>query len=157
MADIMKKSALPCLLALAGLNFGFVQPAVAEDNPNRINASLGAATHSGDVSAFLSADYTYKFSNNIAAAIFYERAGGDFDIEAVGITVGYIFENGFKFGVGPGLEHKLRDGKTLDLWHVTAGYDWPINNWTVGPTASYDFIESNNNVLYVGLAVGFGF
>jgi len=152
----MTNNRLSGVLAIAALSLGLVQPTLAEDPSNRVNVAIGGTTYSGEVAGFLALDYTYKFGNNITTALFVEKASGDFDIEAIGVTVGYAFDSGYKFAVGPGLERKLKD-KTLDLWHVSAGYDWQVNNWTVGPTVSYDFIEDNSNVLYVGLAVGYGF
>ena len=88
---------------------------------------------------------------------FIENVSGDFIIRAYGLTFGKFFFNGWKIGVGPGVEKKIRDDKTLLLVHVSGGYDWHSGNWSFGPIATIDFIENNSNTCYLGFSLGYGF
>ena len=70
------------------------------------------------------------------------------------MAIGRFFDNGFKLSTGPGFETKLKNDKTLFLWHFTAGYDWHFDNRAVGPIASFDYIEDASNTVYLGVSVG---
>jgi len=148
--------------SLAAAALGLLQlsvPAYAEENahPHHVAVATGGAWNGSESSVFLGADYAYRFKNNFGAAIFLERVSGDFELLAYGISGGYFFDNGWKIAAGPGVEKKLKKNKTLLLFHVTTGYDWHIGNWSVGPVATYDFIENNTNTLYLGVSAGYGF
>jgi hypothetical protein len=142
---------------LALLQFTLPASAAEESHPHHVAVTAGEAWHGSETAGFLGADYVYRFKNNFAAAVFVERVSGDFELLAYGVTAGYFFENGWKIGAGPGIEKKLVKNETLALFHVTTGYDWHINNWSIGPSATYDFIEDNSNTLYLGVSVGYGF
>ena len=146
------------LLALAGsLGASGAVAAEGERHPHHVAVATGGAWHGSETSAFLGLDYAYTFENGYSAAIFIEQVRGDFDLAAYGLSFGKFFDNGFKFGTGPGFETKLKNDKTLFLWHVTVGYDWHFGSWSIGPVASYDFIEDASNTQYLGISIGYGF
>lgn len=134
-----------------------ITSAVAADHPHHVAVGTGGAWHDGKSSAYLGVDYAYTFDNGWSAAVFTEQVRGDFDIAAYGIAVGRFFESGWKFSTGPGMETKLKSNKNLFLWHVNVGYDWHIGNWSVGPMASFDYIEDASNTVYLGVSLGYGF
>ena len=146
-------------LATAVLALCLASPAWSADDahPHHIAAATGGAWHSGKSSVYFGLDYVYRFQNDFAVGVFIENVSGDFDLRAYGLTFGKFFSNGWKLGIGPGIEKKLKENKTLFLIHVTAGFDWHVGNWSIGPVASYDFIENNSNTFYLGAAVGYGF
>lgn len=130
-----------------------------EDGSHRhhVAVATGAAWHGHESSAYLGFDYAYTFDNGYSAAIFVEQVSGDFDLAAYGLSFGKFFDNGWKLATGPGFETKLKDDKTLFLWHVTIGYEWRFDNWSVGPVASFDYIEDASNTTYLGVSIGYGF
>ena len=137
-----------------------VAPVSAEDQErhrHHIGVAGGATFHGSESAAYLGFDYVYTFDNGYAAAVFVEQVRGDFDLAAYGLSFGKFFSNGWKVATGPGIETKLKEEKNLFLWHFTAGYDWRFGRWTVGPVASYDYIEDASNTAYFGLGVGYGF
>jgi hypothetical protein len=128
-----------------------------EVHSHHLGAAVGGARHDGKSSAYLGLDYVYRFQSSFALGVFHENVSGDFNINAYGLTFGKFFDNGFKFGVGPGVEKKIEKDKTLFLFHVTGGYDWHSGRWSYGPIATIDFIEDSSNTFYVGFSVGYGF
>ena len=152
-------SARICFLIITGA-FCIAPTASAEDrgrHPHHVAVSTGGAWHGNEASTYLGVDYVYTFQNGWSAGVFVEQVRGDFDLAAYGIAVGKFLDNGWKFGTGPGVETKLKNDKTLFLWHFTAGYDWHFGNWSVGPIASFDYIEDASNTTYFGISVGYGF
>ena len=142
------------------LQFSHVPSAIADEgerHPHHIAIATGAAWHGSETSGYLGADYVYTFESGWAAGVFIEQVRGDFDVSAYGLTVGKMFASGWKIGTGPGVETKLKNNKTLFLWHVSAAYDWHFGNWSVGPIASFDYIEDASNTVYLGLGIGYGF
>ena len=128
-----------------------------EARSHHMGAAVGGARHDRKNSAYIGIDYIYKFPSGFALGAFYENVSGDFNINAYGMTFGKFFDNGFKFGIGPGVEKKIEKDKTLFLFHVSGGYDWHSGRWSYGPVATIDFIEDSSNTFYVGFAVGYGF
>jgi len=124
---------------------------------HHVAVSGGLAKNDSKTSGFVGVDYFYRFGERWAAGIFYEEVSGDFDIRAWGFTVGRHFNSGWKVGAGAGAEYKFDKDQTLGLVHISAAYDWHRGNWTIGPTASFDFIEGGHQTYYLGLAVGYGF
>jgi hypothetical protein len=134
--------------------------ALAEESgrhTHHIGIAGGATFHGSESAAYLGFDYVYTFNNGLSAAVFIEQVRGDFDLAAYGLSFGKFFDNGWKVATGPGIETKLKDGRNLFLWHFTAGYDWRFDHWSVGPVASFDFIEDASNTSYVGISVGYAF
>lgn len=131
----------------------------AEEGSHRhhVAVAAGAAAHNSETSAYLGVDYVYRFSGPWAVGVFYEEVSGDFDLRALGVSVGRYFDSGWKLAGGIGAEYKIKKDKTLALVHLTAGYDWHIGNWSVGPTATVDFIENGEQTYYLGVSVGYGF
>lgn len=149
-----------CLATLCFLWGGSAPVAFAAEDgahPHHLAMATGAAWHGSESSAYLGFDYAYTFSNGLAAAVFVEQVRGDFDLAAYGFAVGKFFDNGWKVSTGPGVETKLKNNKTLFLWHFNVGYDWHFGNWSVGPIASFDYIEDASNTTYLGVSVGYGF
>ena len=136
-----------------------VAPAAAEEgaHPHHIAISTGIGSHGSKTSGYLGLDYAYTFGNGISAAVFVEQVRGDFDLNAYGLAVGKSFSNGWKMSTGPGVETKLKNNKKLFLWHFDVGYDWHFGNWSVGPIASFDFIDDASNTTYLGVSIGYGF
>lgn len=128
-----------------------------EHHRHHVAIAGGAAWHDGHNSGYLGVDYVYRFNGPWAAGVFYEEVSGDFDVRAWGLIIGRYFESGWKIGVGPGAEYKIKKDKTLALFHISTGYDWRKGNWTMGPVATVDFIEGGEHTYYLGLAVGYGF
>ena len=158
-AGSMKQSARFSVFVV--LVWGGITPlAMAEEgsrHPHHVAVAAGAAWHGSESSAYLGIDYAYTFKNGISAAVFVEQVRGDFDLAAYGFAVGRFFENGWKVSTGPGVETKLKNNKTLFLWHFNVGYDWRFGNWSVGPIASFDYIEDASNTTYLGISLGYGF
>ena len=149
--------ALATVAMLSLLQLSLPASAAEEAHPHHVAVAAGGAWNDNKTAGYIGADYVYRFKNNFGAAVFIERVSGDFELLAYGVSGGYFFENGLKIATGLGVEKKLQKDKTLGLIHLTAGYDWHINNWSVGPVATYDFIEDNSNTLYLGFALGYGF
>jgi len=113
----------------------------AHPHQHHLGAATGAAWHDGKNSAYLGMDYVYRFQSDFALGAFIENVSGDFNIRAYGLTFGKFFSNGWKIGVGPGVEKKIKDDKTLLLVHVSGGYDWHSGNWSFGPIASSTLLK----------------
>ena len=143
-------------LFLIGSSIG-VANAEETHHRNHVAVGTGITWHDSHDSAYLGVDYVYRISDNYGVGAFYEEVSGDFDLRAYGLTFGRYFANGWKIGAGAGVERKLKDNKTLFLFHVSTGYDWHRGSWTFGPTASIDFIEDSSTSYYLGVAVGYGF
>lgn len=149
---------LAAVLLLACLSTHEVFAAEGGGHPHHIAVGAGFATYDSKNSTFIGADYVYRFSGGPwAAGLFYEEVSGDFNLQAWGVSGGYFFSNGFKLGAGIGAEYKIDKDKTLALVHITGGYDWHFGNWTLGPTATIDFIENGSRTYYLGVALGYGF
>lgn len=128
-----------------------------DKHPHHIAMATGAAWHDDESSIYLGVDYAYTFDNGYSAVVFVEQVRGDFDLAAYGFAAAKFFDNGWKVATGPGVETKLKNNKTLFLWQIRLGYDWHFDDWTVGPIASFDFIEDGSNTSYFGVSVGYGF
>jgi hypothetical protein len=136
-----------------------VFPVQADDarHPHHIGVALGGAGHGSETSGYLGLDYSYRFKNNLALFLFAEDVSGDFEVQAYGFGLGKFFDSGWKIGAGPGVEKKLKSGKNLNLFHISAGYDWHTGNWSYGPVANIDFIEQSQDTYYLGWTIGYGF
>ena len=148
------------LLALILIGLASVAASAAEEeahHKHHVAAGGGMTWHHDHNSAYLGFDYVYRFDSNFAVGAFYEEVSGDFDLRAYGLIFGKYFANGWKVGVGPGVENKITHDKTLLLFHVSTGFDWHHGNWTFGPTATIDFIEDSSSSYYLGFSVGRGF
>jgi hypothetical protein len=136
-----------------------VFPVQADDarHPHHIGVALGGAGHGSETSGYLGLDYSYRFKNNLALFLFAEDVSGDFEVQVYGFGLGKFFDSGWKIGAGPGVEKKLKSGKNLNLFHISAGYDWHMGNWSYGPVANIDFIEQSQDTYYLGWTIGYGF
>jgi len=147
------------VFAAASLFIGMAPLAISAGNehPHHIGIATGVARHHNENSAYLGVDYVYRFKNDYAAGVFFENVSGDFDLRAYGLMFGKYFANGFKVAAGPGVEKKIKKDKTLLLFHLSGGYDWHVDRWSIGPVATIDFIEDNSQTYYLGFGVGYGF
>lgn len=146
-----------CAALLAALYPGVNARAAEGAHPHHIAGVVGVARHKSKNSEFWGVDYAYTFENELSVFVFYEQVRGEFDINAFGVQVGTHFGGGFKAAIGPGIETKLQKDKNLLLLRLTFGYDWHFDNWSIGPVATYDFIEDESDTVYLGLSVGYGF
>lgn len=144
---------------LLGLMIFIILPVKAEEvyHPHHVGVAFGGAGHGSETSGYLGLDYSYRFKNDLALFLFAEDVSGDFEVQAYGFGIGMFFDSGWKMGAGPGVEKKLKSGENLNLFHISAGYDWHKGNWSYGPVANIDFIEQNHDTYYLGWTIGYGF
>ena len=150
-----------CRAALMLVTVVITAPSLAAEGEghhrHHVSVSGGLAINDSKTSGFVGVDYFYRFGEQWAAGVFFEEVSGDFEVRAWGFTVGRHFNSGWKVGAGAGAEYKFDKDQTLGLVHISAAYDWHRGNWTIGPTATIDFIEGGHQTYYLGLAVGYGF
>ena len=88
---------------------------------------------------------------------YYEETFGDFNLQALGVLFMFHPKDGWKLGAGAAVERKLSGGKDKALVRFLAGYDFHVGKASLGPLVSYDLIEDNSDVFFIGVALGFGF
>ena len=126
-------------------------------HPHHLSIPLGWLTKEGGKEAFAyGLEYEYRFSKSFGLGAFIESAEGDFDLLTYGIPIAYHPIDAAKLFLAFGYETEAFEHEHF-LIRVGAGYDFHHGNFSIGPQAWYDFVETGKYLGFLGIGVGYGF
>jgi hypothetical protein len=126
-------------------------------HPHHVSVPLGWLQKEGGQDAFAyGLEYEYRFTEKFGIGAFVESAEGEFDLFTYGIPVFYHPIDPVKVFFAAAYETKAFEHEYF-LIRVGAGYDFNHGNFSVGPLAWYDFVETGKYLAFLGLGIGYGF
>ncbi len=127
------------------------------DHPHHLAVVGGFARNNSKDANFLGLEYEYRLNDKWGIGGYYEQTFNGFDIEALGLLGTYHPSGGWKVLGGIGVEGKLNSNKSKWLLRAGVGYGFHVGDTSITPLFVVDWIENNSSVVYLGVAVGFGF
>ena len=128
-----------------------------EQSRHHIEATFGAAFHDGKTATFTGFEYEYRFGARFGVGGFIDTTFSGFDLAAIGAVANFHSADRWKVLAGLGVERKIGGDKDKLLARVGGAYEFHVGNGTIAPIVAYDFLEDTNDVVYVGVAIGFAF
>ena len=136
---------------------GATEHAGHHDSRHHVETVLGLAWNDGKNAGSIGIEYEYRFTKKYGVAVFLDTTYRGFDLEALGALFTAHPSKGWKAFAGLGSERKLDEGKDKALARLGAAYAFHVGNGSIGPVVAYDFLEDSSDVVYLGVAIGFGF
>ena len=124
---------------------------------HHIEATFGAAYNDGKSGLYTGFEYEYRFGDRLGVGAFLDGTFDGFDLAAFGVVSNFHPGNKGKVVTGLGVERKTGSGNDKLLFRVGGAYEFHVGNGTISPTVAYDFLEDSQDVVYAGVALGFGF
>ena len=148
-----------CLLLLLGQHCWLTQDVLAAGADHRHHIALvgGFAENDSKSAKFTGVEYEYRIADRWGIGGYYEFTFDGFDLEAIGLIGTYRPSGAWKIMGGGGVERKLGTNKDKRLLRLGVGYDFHVGDSSLTPVLAVDWVEDNSYVLYLGVAIGFGF
>ncbi len=147
-----------CLTAVAGSACGQSRGAsgqLPDYHLNTVECFLGASAGDGESGFTLGVSYERRFSDLIGVGFFNEYTMGDMDRWTIGLPVFFHPDEGWRFVVAPGMQH--RDGDTDFLLRGGVGYEFELEqDWVVVPQFNLDFADGDAICVF-GASIGYRF
>lgn len=126
----------------------------SQHHRNRMELFLGNTHEHGEDGFTVGLSYGYLLQEFIGVGGLLEYAGGHFDKWIVALPVFIHPYGGWRFALGPGLEHK--EGENEFLIRAGVAYEFEIGRWLISPEFNVDFVDGEKSYVY-GLSFGWGF
>lgn len=147
-----------CLTVMAGGAYGQSSGAPEQHSDyylNTIELFLGASSGDGDSGFTMGPTYERRLSELIGIGFFNEYAMGDMDKWSIGLPVFFHPNEGWRFVVAPGMQHK--GGDTDFLLRAGVGYELELaESWIVVPQLNLDFADGDTIYVF-GASIGYRF
>ena len=145
-----------CLTVAAGSAYGQGASGQLSDyHLNTVECFLGASAGDGESGFTLGVSYERRLSDMMGLGFFNEYTMGDMDRWTIGLPVFFHPDEGWRFVVAPGMQH--RDGDTDFLLRGGVGYEFELeDDWVVVPQFNLDFADGDTICVF-GASIGYKF